>query len=32
MVGSRLEKLPIVDEYNNILGLATEKDLSRLKN
>ena len=28
----RLEKLPIVDSENNIIGLATEQDLYRWKN
>jgi IMP dehydrogenase len=32
MVQHRLEKLPIVDEKNNIVGLATEKDLYRCIN
>lgn len=31
MVDSRLEKLPIVDDKNNIIGLACEKDLRRIK-
>ena len=31
MIESRLEKLPIVDDQNNIVGLACEKDLKRLK-
>lgn len=32
MVQRRLEKLPIVDDQNNIVGLVTEKDLQRIKN
>lgn len=31
MIESRLEKLPIVDDKNNIIGLACEKDLRRFK-
>lgn len=32
MVQNRLEKVPIVDDQNNIIGLATEKDLYRCIN
>ncbi len=32
MVYNRLEKMPIVDNENNIIGLATEKDLYRFVN
>lgn len=31
MVQNRLEKLPIVDDKNNIIGLACEKDIRRIK-
>lgn len=27
MIESRMEKIPIVDDQNNIIGLASEKDL-----
>lgn len=32
LTSNRLEKLPIVDEANNIIGLATEKDIFRILN